>query len=197
MARLCSDSPRPYPGRSARHAVACHGHRTYGPGRKAGNHTAVLDGSYQPSPVRRKSIPKPGGRGERLLGIPIVTDRVIAQAIQQVLTPIFDPEFSESSFGFGPGRSAHGVLRQLQAYLRAGYRVAADLDLEKLFDRVVPAGPGDRPLDQPSHPDVLGAAIGRRSVAEGAWLRVSTVVCSIIVNRPVRTRMPGGVGGGS
>jgi len=99
---------------------------------------AVLDGSYQPSPVRRASIPKPGGRGERLLGIPTVTDRVIAQAIQQVLTPIFDPGFSESSFGFRPGRSAHGALRKLQVHLRAGYRVAVDLDLEKFFDRVVP-----------------------------------------------------------
>jgi len=100
--------------------------------------TAVLEGSYQPSPVRRASIPKPGGRGERLLGIPTVTDRVIAQAIQQVLTPIFDPGFSESSFGFRPGRSAHGALRKLQAHLRAGYRVAVDLDLEKFLDRVVP-----------------------------------------------------------
>ncbi|MBD3336821.1 MAG: hypothetical protein GF355_15015 [Candidatus Eisenbacteria bacterium] len=80
----------------------------------------------------------PGGRGERQLGIPTVSDRVIAQAIQQVLTPIFDPGFSESSFGFRPGRSAHGALRQLQAHLREGYRIAVDLDLEKFFDRAVP-----------------------------------------------------------
>lgn len=100
--------------------------------------TAVLEGSYQPSPVRRKSIPKPGGRGERLLGIPTVTDRVICQAIQQVLTPIFDPGFSESSFGFRSGRSAHEALRQLQAHLRDGDRIAVDLDLEKFFDRLVP-----------------------------------------------------------
>ena len=80
-------------------------------------------------------IPKPGG-GERPLGIPSVTDRLIQQAIAQVLTPIFDPGFSESSFGFRPKRSAHGALRQVQAHIRAGYRIAVDLDLAKFFDNV-------------------------------------------------------------
>jgi RNA-directed DNA polymerase len=95
----------------------------------------LLEGTYRPSPVRRKTIPKEGG-GERQLGIPNVLDRLIQQAICQVLTPIFDPGFSESSFGFRPGRSAHGAAKQVQKIIRQGYTHCIDVDLSKFFDRV-------------------------------------------------------------
>jgi len=96
----------------------------------------ILAGTYQPQPARQVDIPKPGGKGVRSLGIPIVLDRFIEQAILQVLTPIFDPHFSESSYGFRPGRSAHDAVSKARQYVEEGYRVVVDFDLEKFFDTV-------------------------------------------------------------
>src|ERR1700719_196998 len=96
---------------------------------------SMLDGSYQPQPVRCVSIPKPGG-GERQLGLATVVDRLVQQAIAQILDPILDPTFSGSSFGFRPGRGAHDALRQARGYVADGYDIVVDLDLEKFFDRV-------------------------------------------------------------
>jgi RNA-directed DNA polymerase len=93
-----------------------------------------LEGTYQPSASRRHSIPKKDG-GERLLSIPNVMERLIHQAISQILTPIFDPGFSESSFGYRPKRSAHGAIKQIQRTIRNGYRHCIDMDLSKFFDR--------------------------------------------------------------
>jgi group II intron reverse transcriptase/maturase len=95
----------------------------------------LLTGVYQPEAVRKVEIPKPQG-GVRTLGIPTVLDRLIQQALNQVLQPLFDPEFSASSYGFRPGRSAHQAVEAARGYVAAGKRWVVDLDLEKFFDRV-------------------------------------------------------------
>ncbi len=109
--------------------------RNYIQDRWAGIKIKLLNGTYKPLPVRRVEISKPNG-GTRLLGIPTVLDRLIQQAIAQVLTAIYDPTFSHYSYGFRPERSAHQAVKQAQAYIQQGFTHVVDMDIEKFFDKV-------------------------------------------------------------
>lgn len=122
--------------------------RTYLKGEWPKIKEALLNGRYKPEAVREVEIPKPGGKGMRELGIPTVLDRLIQQAVHQTLSPIFELGFSESSFGFRPGRSAHQAVAKARQHVASGKRWVVDLDLEKFFDRV-------------NH-DVLMARVARR-----------------------------------
>ena len=143
----------------------------------------LISGEHEPAPVRGVQIPKPGGKGVRQLGIPTVVDRLVQQALLQVLEPLYEPTFSEGSYGFRPGRGAHDALRQASQYVAEGRSIVVDLDLEKFFDRV-------------QH-DVLMARVSRRVKDQrvlaliGRFLRAGMMQNGVCVRREEGTPQGG------
>lgn len=143
---------------------------------------SLLCGDYVPQEVRKVEIPKPDGKGKRMLCIPTVVDRLVQQAILQVLSPIYDHDFSDNSFGFRPRRSAHQALKRAQSYVAEGREIVVDIDLEKFFDRV-------------NH-DILMSELSKRIKDKrllciiGRFLRAGIMSDGVCVNR--REGMPQG-----
>ncbi|WP_284151387.1 group II intron reverse transcriptase/maturase [Desulfofustis limnaeus] len=142
----------------------------------------LLAGAYTPSPVRRVDIPKPQG-GVRTLGIPTLTDRLIQQALHQVLSPLFEPDFSESNYGFRPGRNAHQAVKAARQYVAEGRRFVVDMDLEKFFDRV-------------NHDLLMGRVMKKVNDRRVACLIRRYLECGILTNGVVLPRTEGTPQGG-